>query len=128
MPHHAGKKALSDHQKADEFGMNLPSVYPQASVNLNMGMLTRICNHSRQDSTGDIPEAKFCKIGQKSSHRADNALSWHPLLTVLQPKYTVPRRQVEDVVVEENAYIRVHCLPKRFPAVYAYDWKVDPLA
>lgn len=42
----------------------------------------------------------------------------------MQPSHAVPRRQMEDITVEAGAYIRVHCRPKRFAAVYQYDWKV----
>lgn len=34
-----------------------------------------------------------------------------------------PKRATTDIPVNKHAYIRVHVHPKRFPAVYAADWK-----
>ena len=34
---------------------------------------------------------------------------------------------MQDVLVNQHAYIRVHVHPKRFPAVYGVDWKVCSL-
>lgn len=42
----------------------------------------------------------------------------------MQPSHSIPRRVREDVTVEPNSFIRVHCHPKRFPAAYAYEWEV----
>ncbi len=36
----------------------------------------------------------------------------------------VPRRMVEDCIVEPWSYVRVHVHPKRFPLAHAVDWKV----
>lgn len=44
----------------------------------------------------------------------------------MQPRHTVVRRVMGDQHVEQHAYVRVHCQPKRFPAVYAYNWKASP--
>lgn len=45
----------------------------------------------------------------------------------LQPSNSVPRRVASDVTIEQYAFIRVHCHPKRFPAAHDYNWKVTEL-
>lgn len=44
------------------------------------------------------------------------------LLFVLQTALRTPRRFTTDAVVPEHSYIRVHCLPKRFPAYHQVSW------
>lgn len=35
-----------------------------------------------------------------------------------------PQRVTQDLVIPENSYVRVHVMPKRFPAVYSVSWAV----
>lgn len=43
----------------------------------------------------------------------------------LQSGMCQPQRALQDVSINEHAFIRVHVHPKRFPAVYTVDWKVS---
>ena len=44
---------------------------------------------------------------------------------VLQPELSQTKRAAEDVQLTKHAYVRVHVHPKRFPAAYIVDWKVE---
>ena len=43
----------------------------------------------------------------------------------LQSEMCHPQRAIQDVGINEYAFIRVHVHPKRFPAVYTVNWKVS---
>ena len=44
---------------------------------------------------------------------------------VLQAEHSQPKRVTQDIAINKHAFIRVHVHPKRFPAVYTVDWKVN---
>lgn len=43
-----------------------------------------------------------------------------------QTEARTPQRVTEDLVIPENSYVRVHLMPKRFPAAYSVSWAVSP--